>query len=462
MNTDRTERYLVLFLLLGLSITFAGHGSFVDENLIIQVVESIVTKGNLTVFNMHQALPGPDGEFYSRYGFGFPLMMIPFYIIGMGLDFLVGDHRVFFRAPHMFSLLWGSLLVTVFTGWMMYRLCRAFGSTKRVAVFLSLGLIFGTSFWPYSQTLFRLTAATGCMLVTLWAIVRYEKTTSLRHALIMITSVAFGLNIREDLGIAFVLMGCYCLSRGSVGYRLSAGSFMFVGAFLGCFLWGLHNYIRFETFFIENYADLDFTYPLIISLPELIVGINRGLLVYSPCLLLLLLGFRNCYRAGQGSLWVLCFSILTAYFVLYGKSQFWHGGICFGPRHMYFLLPFALLPAIWWLQNGSAWRLGFAGALFLWGAAVNAVGVYVHTGKHMFFHNAPGFLELWAQPIGHPDYITFDDLNLWWIRMIRQDESGLWLLAFVVLIAATILAGCHLVASLRTPVGSTTDSRYNL
>jgi hypothetical protein len=40
---------LVAFLFGALAMTFAGHGSFVDENLIIQVVESFAEDGTLPV-----------------------------------------------------------------------------------------------------------------------------------------------------------------------------------------------------------------------------------------------------------------------------------------------------------------------------------------------------------------------------------------------------------------------------
>ncbi len=446
---SRTDLYLVLFLFGGLSLTFAGHGTFVDENLIIQTVDSFARHGELTVSNMHQALQGPDGEFYSRYGFGFPLVMLPFFYLGDILHFLFPDSQAFFSNPNFFALLWGNLLITVLTGWVMYRLCLEYGASKSISVFMAISLIFGTSFWPYAQTLFRLTAAGCTLIITLWLVKLHEKIHLKRYLTGIIFIAALGLNIREDLAIAFTAIGIFALIQGTWterGHRFWA---FFAGGMLGFFLWGLHNYIRFDAFFVENYADLSFTQPWIESLPELIWGAHRGLVTYSPLCLLLPLSFKACKRNHTLDIWTLCVFILCAYFLLYGKSKMWYGGMCWGPRYMYFLLPFALLPSIW-LWKEQKWTKWFAMPAFLWGMSFNWPGVYAHQGKYQSFFSHPPFFQFLTQPVVHPDYITFDELDLWWIRMIKLHEGWGWPLAFSLLLLFTVYIGYRLWGSLRS------------
>lgn len=440
-----TDWYLILFLFSFLSLTFGGHGTFVDENLIIQVLDSLFQRGELTVDNMFQALPGPDGKFYSRYGFVFPLLMAPFYGLGYLVKWLVPEPHIYYLNPHMFAMLWGSLLITVATGWMFYRLCLDIGAAKADAALLSIVLIVGTSFWPYSQTLYRLTAATLHLLLVLYCCFRYlnQSKSIFLYGIGFLTAV--GLNLREDLVIGLFLIGVYLLWNETKQKRFYGSFSMMVGALGGVALWCGHNYMRFGRFFIENYEDLSFNYPLILSIPQLMIGYRRGLITYSPVLLLFPFTLWFAYVKQKLGLWLLCFAILASYMLLYGKSSMWHGGVCWGPRHMYFLLPFALLPIVYMLKS----RWAAQTRIFLWvslgiGMMMNWPGLYAHQGRFQDFFTAPSFFELIAKPVVHPDYITFDELDLWWVRMIKMDPISIWTILFILLLISTIWSGHRL------------------
>jgi len=182
-------------------------------------------------------------------------------------------------------------------------------------------------------------------------------------------------------------------------------------------------------------------------LPELVFGLRRGLIAYAPLCLLLLFSFFAARRQKRMDVWLLCAFILCVYFLLYGKSSMWHGGTCWGPRHMYFLLPFALLPGIWLLGKGRrGWNL-FAAVAFIGGIVVNWPGVYAHQGFCQSFFTRPPFWEYFFKPVVHPIYITFEELDLWWIRMIKLNGWP-WLVAFSILIGFTLFCGWKLWRSL--------------
>lgn len=448
----RAEVYLCLFLFAGLSLTISGHGTFVDENLVIQTVESLVTRGELTVTQMFQALPGLDGRYYSRYGISFPLLLIPFYLLGYGLDWLFPHTHVFYGNPHFFMLLWGNQLVTVLTGWLFYRLGRVCGGSIRTSVWLTIALIFATPYWPYNRTLFRLTAASAVLLAILYLVLLQLRTRSLsRFFLVSITFLtAFGLNLREDLVLGMMAIGVFVLCRGAKNTRWAIALAMIGGAAAGVLIWGWHNWIRFGSFFIENYEDLSFNYPLVLSLPQLLVGLRRGLIVYAPLCLLLPFSFRAAWRKGKGDIWFLCAGILTIYLFLYAKSDMWHGGRCWGPRHMYFLLPFGFLPGIWWLEDFAniAKRWFFVVATGI-GIVMNWPGVYAHQGKYQDFFSSPSFFSLLVQPIVHPEYITFDELDLWWIRAIKMEPFTFFLPVYVGTIVLTVWLLFRLIRTIR-------------
>ncbi len=445
MKEYKADIYLCLFMLGVLALTFAGHGTSVDENLIIQVVESFVKHGELTCGKMFQALQGSDDKYYSRYGFGYPLSVLPFFLIGGMLDYLFPNSNAFCANPYMFAMLWSSILFTVLTGWIFYRLCLHLNADIRTAAILALGLVFASPFWPYSQTLYRLTASAAVLLLVLLLIFQYKETHSKADLAGIVLLTALGLNIREDLVIALVLMGIYTLiKKNELGGWFCAHALL-LGAFLGTILWGLHNYIRFGTFFIENYADLSFNYPLILSLPQLLFGDRRGLIFYAPLALLLPLSILSAKRQAKLDIWLLCAGIIISYLLLYGKSSMWHGGICWGPRHMYFLLPFCLLPGIWWLSESyTKPKITFLSLAFIWGVTVNWPGVYAYQGRFQSFLSSPSFFKLLFKPVTHPEYVAFEDLDLWWIRMIKLDPISLWPLLSIFFSTLTIFWGYKL------------------
>ncbi len=445
MKNHSIDLYLCLFIGGILCLTFAGHGTSVDENLIVQVCESLSTKGNLTCGKMFQALEGPDGNYYSRYGIGYILLVFPFYEIGAFLDWLFPLSNAFCSNPYMFAMLWSSILYTVLIGWVFYRLCLSFGCKQPLAVLLSLGLIFGSSFWPYSQTLYRLTAAGAILVCVLLFVFRYQKTQSKWNLVFLVFLTALGLNVREDLVIGLGWIGLYTLLRYRQVRGFGCAIAIFSGACLGSVLWGIHNYVRFGTFFIENYADLSFNYPLIISLPQLIAGVKRGLVFYSPLSLLLPLSFLAAKRHKKLDIWILCAGIISSYFLLYGKSNMWHGGICWGPRHMYFLLPFCIVPGIWFLSSPLAlWKKVFFGAAFGWGILVNWPGVYCYQGRYQGYFECPSFFTSVLRPVGHPEYVVFEDFDLWWIRMIKLEPLSFWPILFLLLVVFTVFCGYRL------------------
>jgi hypothetical protein len=444
IKLTRIELTLFFFLFCALALTFGGHGASVDENLIIQVLDSFVERGELTVTKMFQALPGPDEKYYSRYGFGFPLVLLPFYLLGSLLEAVAGKHDLFYRDPHFFMLLWGQVFFTAATGWVLYRVCRELGGSVKVAVALSLGLIFGTTFWPYSQALYRLTFSALMLLLVLRAGLVYLRSNRGGALVAIVLLEGFGLNVREDLAIAFLGIGLYLAARASWRGRLLLLSAFFLGAMLGFCLWLGHNYLRFGTVWIENYADLAFHESWLISMPAMLYGKKFGLLWYSPILLFFPLAFSACRKSGMVPLWILGLYIFMAYFCLYASSTFYHGGQCFGPRHMYFILPFVLLPLIPYFETASKRLWGAWWALVAVGMLFNAPGLYAHHGKYESFFDAPPFWDLlWTYP-QHPYVLLWDELDFWWFRTLCLHPLSLWPLLFLALVALTAYCGFRL------------------
>jgi hypothetical protein len=119
------------------------------------------------------------------------------------------------------------------------------------------------------------------------------------------------------------------------------------------------------------------------SVPEglggLLLSPGRGLLVYSPVLVLSLLGLARVWRPGGDSLLraLSVGAVLTV--LLYSKWAKWWGGHTYGPRLLADLSPalvLAMLPLAERLLRHRAWQIVFA-LLAAWSIGAHTLGAFV-------------------------------------------------------------------------------------
>lgn len=127
-------------------------------------------------------------------------------------------------------------------------------------------------------------------------------------------------------------------------------------------------------------TDLPFQLDLWEGLFGLLVSPSRGLLVYSPVVLLALVGLRQGWRRPDfAALKPLC---LAAALIFLAHASFvrWWGGWSFGPRYLLDLMPIAALCIAPGLPALRARRAGYALALTLLAlsAGVQAVGAFAY------------------------------------------------------------------------------------
>jgi hypothetical protein len=128
-----------------------------------------------------------------------------------------------------------------------------------------------------------------------------------------------------------------------------------------------------------GYGDLDhFNAPLLTGIAGLVISPNRGLLVYTPIMLFAFWGAVQVWRV-EAPPWLRWLSIgLALHVVVHGSFAEWWAGYTYGPRYFTDALPaltiflvYGLVP----LCRVPAMR-AVAGALALYGVAVQAIGVY--------------------------------------------------------------------------------------
>jgi hypothetical protein len=164
--------------------------------------------------------------------------------------------------------------------------------------------------------------------------------------------IAFAYATRPDSALFVALFAMVVLITSK-----RRAAFVLVGlAAAGVFVWW--SRATFGTAFPPYYSGLQATefklYPD--ALAGVLVSPSRGVLVYSPIVLLAIPGALATIRrplAGRG-LYAMSSAVVVGYWLMLGALPWWWGGFSVGPRYFTPILPFIvvlLVPAIAWVSR---------------------------------------------------------------------------------------------------------------
>jgi hypothetical protein len=428
---------LALFLLLfgWYVLTTSGHTYTSDEETMLAAGESLVKHGSFALpldFLMNHRT-GVDGEHYSRYGPGLSVMAVPFILVGK-LVASIAPHYAGRFILLLFVLLLPALL-TAATGCIVYAWVRSLGYDARVG--LLVGVLFGTSLaYPYSRTFFAEPATTFFLLLCAYAIRRE----SWRWWIVAGFAAGCAMAVKLQVLLLLPLVAIYALLvswRGSwhetgsaILWRTLAG---LAGLAVPLGLLLLYNTRIFGHPLETGYGGVDPTYLLEGNWREgvygLLVSTGKGILLYSPTILVGIVGMFFCLRRQwRESLLALAMLIINVAF--YSRLSYWHGDGSWGPRYMVFVLPFVYLPAAGLLHTLLERRMRWGGVvlavLFGVNLAIQLLPVLVNFNTYIWIsnHRSGHYQRLFDPPdsplIWHPR-IWAERASEWWLRVSPPD-----------------------------------------
>lgn len=387
-NRDRSIAFLIFgFLLACYLFTYTGEIQSSDGLAMFATVESIVRRGELDInqllwMDLQQGSYGPDGELYSRKGLGMPILALP----------LVWLANLWPSIGLVQTALLLNPLLTAWTGGLIYRAGRRLAWTQAAAIITALVFGLATLAWPYTQTFFSDPVSAWGLFSAFYGMLGYRQTGRKRY--LLLAGLAWGLAYLSrvvnlvTLPLYIVLLvtvivrsvkrslwpGFFSNLRSLIYYNWRAFiSFLLpvVAAGLASLWW---NWARYGDIWESGYVESErFSAEWLFGIVGLLVGPARGLLWYSPVLLLAVWGIGWYWRQKR---WIfLTFLALSLiYVLLYGKWYMWHGGFAWGPRFMVVLLPFLTLmagPAIEYVLRSRQNSL----RLVVWLLVVLSVGI---------------------------------------------------------------------------------------
>jgi len=124
-----------------------------------------------------------------------------------------------------------------------------------------------------------------------------------------------------------------------------------------------YNVARFgKPLQLEPHGDASFGFPPWLGLPDLLISPGKGLLWYTPAVLLLVLATRPFWRRCLRPALLFAF-ICGGYLLFYSNVNYWHGDPAWGPRYLYATLPYLILPLGEVFARWRGYRLPLRGVL---------------------------------------------------------------------------------------------------
>jgi hypothetical protein len=349
-----------------------AYGLATGRGLAVPVAEASLVEGRTGYGKV-----GRDGRYYSKYGLGWSLAVIPLCLLGRGGAALLPGVTEGFATRAAVMLF--NPLASAVVGVLLFHLARCV-YPRRLAVVLSLLCALGTIAWYYAKSAFSEPLVVLLLLQAILAVERRRFVVAgfalggmiftRQTALLLAVPVALWTLTRDPW------MGLIPLLRRSALVLLPMGLGQL--AVLG------YNIYRFEDALVSGYGRVSWRVPLLQGLYNQLLSPGKGLFVFMPMLLLGIIGWPALFKKRRDWAWlvlivVVCHLIPHA---LYGN---WSGGGGWGPRLLLPIVPLLLLPAGSVIRRWQGERIGRVVLLGLVTVSLllQVLGVSVGWGRHL-------------------------------------------------------------------------------
>lgn len=345
--------FLALFLFGIYLLSFSGRITSSDGLAMFAVTESAVKRGDVSTDQMWtffgtKSAPAPDGEVYSKYGYGTSLLAAPLYALALYVPV--------FGLMKLTVL--SSAIAVAFACAFVYLAARRMNFSVTVAVAAALLLGLATPAWVYAVEFWSEPFALAALVTAFYFSLTYRETK--RASAAVLIGVCFGLAIAVRttnllllplyVGYAFVEFGG-SEARGKRNARKTARiradwralfwfSLPVIGFGLAIFL---YSSIRFGNPLTTGYrADENFSNNILLGAYGLLFSPGKGLLVYAPFLVALPFGVWQFYKRFRREL-IFILLLGACYLVLFSAWYYWWGGTNWAARFLVPTLPFLVL-----------------------------------------------------------------------------------------------------------------------
>ncbi|MDP3980332.1 MAG: hypothetical protein Q8Q33_02840 [Chlamydiota bacterium] len=309
--------------------------------------------------HMHYAIERVNQHYYNTFPLGTSLICVPFVmaidgalaipIIQEHYQDKTGIHKII-RATDIYGLVERMIasIIVAMSAILIYLIALS-SLEQRSALFLSLLFAFCTPAWSTaSRALWQHGPSMLMLTLTLYIIVKAQK----RPWTIVLAGIplSFSYIIRPTNAISIIILSIYIIIKYRSFFLYYAGFGLMI--MIPFFLYNLNIYANLlSPYYMPGRIGLnpDFYEALAANL----FSPARGLLIYSPVLLLTVFGFK--LKSKQNDLlYKLIAVIIIAHWISISSFPHWWAGHSYGPRFFTDMIPyfmFLLIPSFKWLSH---------------------------------------------------------------------------------------------------------------
>ena len=395
MTLDKRLSWAI-FSLLFVSYAYFYQAGGWNENTRFDLVRAIVDDHTLAIDRYHENTGDKArfaGHYYSDKAPGLSFVaVVPYAVVRLFRSLFATEHDFVVVATYVVTLLTIGV-AGASVGVLVYRAARKIGASYDGAALAAVGYGLGTIAFPFSTMFFGHQLATLTLFAAFYVAMTRDESSSAWPSVAVASLAAATVLVEFPTAPAALLVVLYDARR-----RVSRRSWLVLGAAavpliaLALYLasaFGSPARVGYDVLSdpgsraeMHSHGLFGITYPKIGVLVELLLGRYRGLLPYSPILLLAVPGFlgalmkpaeedgsvvrredpnaRTTTELGEPgrSAVVLC-GLIAFYFLLFISSyEWWQGGSSFGSRHLSPMLPFLALPVALAATRRSGVALG--------------------------------------------------------------------------------------------------------
>lgn len=493
---------LFLFSLSVYLFTMGGRLYSPDCEIMFRTTESIVERFETSIEPLEgfATRQGVNGREYAQYGIAQSVLAVPLYLAGKALSAVVGEQFLhtlrldtiqyypltLSAYTKRFGVSFYNLFVTALTVALVFALTRRIYKSEKVGIICALLYGVGTVALPQSKPFYS--EGTAALFLLLCFFIQCRGNLNTWDFLFAGCGMGMAILTRVDSVVAFPALGFFSLYRAFDGVwhrraalgkgliRLLAFALPVILAVV--FIAGYNNY-RFGSVAATGYEDQDegiqFGTPILVGLYGQLFSAGKGLFIYSPVLVLLLWAVPRFVRKFplEG---LIILGVSLAYILVMSKWLNWAGGWCWGPRHIFQVNCFLIIPLgilfhktsttsvselshdpherLWRLLPKIGYTLLFGCALLLNGLGVSAS--YMDALQPMSEYQR--YMTLWIPnftlPVLYWELIDVGRTDIWWVYFLRA-PLGWWRLLALIPPAGIVVFGLAVLRRLRNPEETT-------
>ena len=364
-----------------------------DEQQMLDTAVAIATSGELGIARGQTfANLRPAGDAVSPYGMGLPLLETPFVLLAGPWEARFGPRT----SQTLFVLLQVLLVTAAAAGAGL--LAQALGAGAFGQALAVFGTAVGSPMWAYTACGFTEPLQAVCLVFAVFFATRASRAVG-REAQRFAALGGFcagWLVLTKIVNVVFfplALLPLAFVARPFARARLKVWGAAAAGAAAPLAATLVFEVVRFGRPFSSYGGGQQFLHPVLDGAWRLLVGPNKGLVVYFPLVLLGLAGLaRLARRPEDRGTAAAAAALLAGGIVLYASWWAWDGTSGWGPRFLVQFVP--LLAAAAGAAATTRVLRTVGAALLAIGVAVNALGVFEAEAATFFYVSATGFVSV--------------------------------------------------------------------